>query len=328
MHSVSNIIRKSLGRVPRRLLAGTLVATALVSGGGAAAQQIGIGTMGQGTSGYSMGAAIARVLSENGYPSLAQPSSGTSAYLPLINMGELDMGIANAIEIADAVNGEGDFEGRPLDQIAPAARLFPFRVGIFVRDDSGIETVADLAGKAVTYGFTSQVTINRVVNAILAAGGIAADAIEPVMVPNVVRGADDLASGRADGAFFAIGSGKVSEVDATVGGVHFLPLPDTEDAEARLKEIVPQAYIETIEPAASIAGIDEPTPVMSYDYYLVVGRHMSDEDVGKIVGILRDNKDELVGSFASFAAMDTDAMHVDGGVPYHPGAESVLNSGN
>lgn len=290
----------------------------------AAAQQLGIGTMGQGTSGYSMGSAIAKVLSDNGINALVQPSAGTSAYLPLIDMGELDLGIANAIETAEAIEGTGLFEGRKLSNIAPAARLYPFRVGIFVRDDSGIEDVAGLKGKTVTYGFTSQITINRVVDAILAAGGISAADITPTMVPNVVRGSDDFAAGRAEGAFFAIGSGKVTEADASVGGLHFLPLPDTAEAQERLKAVVPQAYIATIEPAANLTGIDGPTPVMSYDYMLVVGKHVPDETVAQIVTVLRDRKDELAASFGGFRGMDPEDMIVDIGVPYHPGAVSAL----
>ncbi|UMA64411.1 TAXI family TRAP transporter solute-binding subunit [Roseivivax marinus] len=289
------------------------------------AQQLGIGTMGQGTSGYSIGSAIARVLADEGIGALVQPNAGTSAYLPLIDMGELDLGIANAIEVNDAVNGTGDFDGRALENIAPAARLYPFRVGIFARDDSGIETVEDLAGKSVTYGFTSQLTINRVVTAILAAGGLSPDDIEQNMVPNVIRGADDFVSGRADGAFFAVGSGKVTEVDASVGGLHWLPLPSTAEAEEALQEVVPQAYIDTIAPREGLTGVDAEMPVMAYDYMLVVGAHVPDETVAAVVTALQENKDKLVESFAAFSAMDPDAMYVDVGVPYHPGAQQVLN---
>ncbi|NWO55629.1 TAXI family TRAP transporter solute-binding subunit [Chromohalobacter israelensis] len=289
------------------------------------AQQLGIGTMGQGTSGYSMGAAIARVLSDNGMDALVQPSAGTSAYLPLIDMGELDLGIANAIEVSDAVSGHGYFEGHALENIAPAARLYPFRVGVFVRNDSDMQTVADLAGHAVTYGFTSQATMNRVLDAILAAGGIGPSDIEQVMVPNIIRGAEAFVAGRADGAFFAAGSGKVTEVDASTGGVRFLPLPGDDEAEARLQEVVPQAYVETLEPREGLTGIDAPMPVMAYDYMLVVGAHVPDETVARIVTTLRDNKQALVDSFSAFRSMDPEAMHVDIGVPYHPGALSVLN---
>ncbi|MCI0509675.1 hypothetical protein C8E00_10477 [Chromohalobacter marismortui] len=292
------------------------------------AQQLGIGTMGQGTSGYSMGAAIARVLSDNGIDALVQPSAGTSAYLPLIDMGELDLGIANAIEVSDAVSGQGYFEGHALKNIAPAARLYPFRVGIFVRDDSDIQTVADLAGHSVTYGFTSQATMNRVLDAILAAGGLEPSDIEQVMVPNIVRGVNAFLTGQADGAFFAAGSGKVTEADASAGGIHFLPLPESDEAEKRLQSVIPQAYVDTLEPREGLTGIDNPMPMMAYDYMLVVGTHVPDEQVARIVTILRDNKQALVDSFGAFQDMDPDAMYVDIGVPYHPGALSVLNSKN
>lgn len=131
-------------------LAGLAIAAALT--GAAQAQQlgVGIGTMEQGTSGYSMGAATACVLSENGSAALVPPNAGTSSYLPLFDMGELDLEIANAIEVVDATTGSGDFDGRALERIAPAARLFPLRFDIFARGGSGIETVADLAGEPVT----------------------------------------------------------------------------------------------------------------------------------------------------------------------------------
>jgi uncharacterized protein len=304
----------------------TAFAILLLSASASQAQQLGIGTMGQGSSGYSMGAAIALVLSENGINALVQPSSGTSAYLPLIDMGELDLGIANAIEVGDAITGSGDFEGRALGNIAPAARLYPLRVGIFVQDDSEIQTIADLAGHSVTYGYTSQVTINSVVDAILAAGGIQSSDIEQTMVPNVLRGADAFLSGRADGVFFAIGSGKVTEVDASVGGVRFLPLPETDEAEERLQDIILQAYVEILEPREGLTGIDEPMPVMAYDYMLVVGNHVPDDKVARIVTILSDNKQALVDSFGAFQSMDPENMYVDIGVPYHPGALSVLDT--
>jgi TRAP transporter TAXI family solute receptor len=302
------------------------VAVAMALSPLAQAQQLGIGTMGQGTSGYSMGSAIARVLSNAGIQALVQPSAGTSAYLPLIDMGELDLGIANAIEVSDAILGNGDFKGRALKNISPAARLYPFRVGLFVRNDSGIENVADLAGKSVTYGFTSQVTINRIVTAILAAGGLTPADIKQNMVPNVVRGANDFVTGRADAAFFALGSGKVTEADASVGGLHWLPLPSTPEASARLRSVVPQAYIDVVKPREGLTGVVKEMPVMAYDYMLVVGKHVPDKTVAAIVAALRDNKQALIESFAAFRDMDPKKMYVDIGVPYHPGAQQVLNA--
>src|SRR5258707_7528732 len=50
-------------------------------------------------------------------------------------------------------------------------------------------------------------------------GGLARKDIVPVLVPNVVRGADDFIEGKIDGGFFALGAAKMSEVDKTVGGI-------------------------------------------------------------------------------------------------------------
>ncbi|GGL76351.1 TAXI family TRAP transporter solute-binding subunit [Wenxinia marina] len=286
----------------------------------AAAQTLGIGTMGQGTSGYSMGAAIASVLADAGIDAVVQPATGTSAFLPLVDSGELDFGIANAIEIAEAHEGQVAFEGRPLENVRMVARLFPFRVGVFVRDDSDIMSVEDLAGHSATYGFTAQVTLNRVMDAYLATGGLTGDDIEQVLVPNVVRGADDFAAGSVEAAMFAMGSGKVTETDAAVGGLRFLPLSDDPEAEARMQEIVPQAYIGTVEPAENLTGVDEAMPAMFYDYVLVAGAHVPDEVVQEAVMALQQNQEALAASFGNFSEMDPDALYSDIGVPYHDGA--------
>lgn len=287
----------------------------------AQAQQLGIGTMGQGTSGYSMGAAIARVLSSSGVNAIVQPSAGTSAFLPLVQSGELDMGIANVIELAQAVQGEGSFKGHKLDKLRAVARLFPFRVGVFVRADSDIKTIADLKGKRVTYGFTSQVTLKRVLDALLATGGVSGKDIVPVMVPNVVRGADEFAQGTADAAFFAMGSGKVSQVDAAVGGLRFLPIPDGAAAEAAMQKIVPQTYVAVVKPAPNLAGVKQPMRVMSYDYMLAAGAQVPDAAIAKVVRALHDHKADLASSFASFKRFDPAKMHRPiPGVAYHKGA--------
>lgn len=292
----------------------------------AAQEQVAIGTMSQGTSGYSMATAIAKVLEEKtDLGAVVQPTAGTSAYLPLVQTGELDFGIANEIETAAAIKGEEPFS-RTLDNLRVVGALYPFRVGIFVRDDSDIQSVADLKGKRVTYGFTNQVTLAALVDAILANAGLTPDDIEPVLVPNVVRGAEDFASGNADAAFFAIGSGKVAEVDAAVGGIRFLPLStDPEDVQA-VNEVVPQVYIADVEPGPALAGIDEPTPSMAYDYMLLAGTHVADDVVREVTETVAQSKEELASSFAGFKGMNPERMAKPMDVPYHEGAIAYYES--
>ncbi len=50
--------------------------------------------------------------------------------------------------------------------------------------------------------------------------------IKPVLVPNVIRSADDFVSGAADTFYFAFGAPKVREVDVTVGGIRMTEIDD------------------------------------------------------------------------------------------------------
>ena len=307
-------------RLPQ-LLAGAFCA--LFLGSAAHAQQLGIGTMGQGNLGYSMGSAIASVLANHDVEAIVQPSGGTSTYLPLIDAGELDLGIANVIESGEAAAGEAGFEGHQLGNLRAVSVLFPFRVGVFVRADSDIKSIADLKGKRLAYGYTNQVTLKNILDAILASENITEADFTPVMVPTVVRGMDDVASGRADTGFFAVGGGKVAEVDASVGGLRMLPLSTAPEAEARIQEKIPAAYVTEVQPAADLAGVNEPTPALAYDYVLLAGTHVPNEQIAEIVRVLHDNPDELAKAFARFDAFDPDQMKKDLPIEYHDGAKQA-----
>ena len=79
-----------------------------------AAEPLGIGTSGQGAATYSMGSAIAKVAAEKaGLQIRVQPHGGTGKVVPLVNAGRLDLGLANILEVTNAVKGRGPFKGRP-----------------------------------------------------------------------------------------------------------------------------------------------------------------------------------------------------------------------
>ncbi len=234
-------------------------AAALVCNGAATAQTLGIGTAPQGSIGYNMGSAIAKVIAETEkLQSRVQPYSGSSAILPLVNSGELDITVCNVLEAQEAANGEGPYNGRRQPNVRVLAVIFPIYSSIFVKKDSPIQTIAELKGKRLPYGYTAQLTLNRVVDAILATGGLTGKDIVPVLVPNVIRGVDDFAEGKADGGFFALGAGKVSEIDKTVGGIRYLPVSDDPAAVAAMQKIMQYAYVTTVNPSPAFAGLAGP----------------------------------------------------------------------
>jgi len=297
------------------------VVAAMLLAGSAHAQVLGFGSAPQGSIGYNMSSAIARVMSEAaGVQSRVQPYSGSSAVLPLVNSGELDLAVCNVLEIEEATRGEGPYDGRKQDKLRVLGVIFPIYSSIFVKKDSPIKTLAELKGKRLPYGFSAQVTLERIVDAIIATGGLARKDVVPVLVPNVVRGADDFMENKLDGGFFAIGAAKVSEVDKTVGGIRYLPLPDDPKSVAAMKKIMPYAYIITVNPSPAFVGLDGPTKLMAYDYLVAVGAHVKDDVVYKIAQAMFENKQKLTESLRAFGGWDPQSINKGMPASFHPGS--------
>lgn len=291
----------------------------------ASAQLIGLGTSPQGTLTYQIGAAVAKVLQDKGgIQSRIQPQSGTSTLIPLINSGELDIGFANTAEVYDAFHGVGTFDKQPNPNLRMMAVIFPIKAGLFVRASSDIKSIKDMRGKRITYGLASQEIVRKTIDAMLATGGLSIKDLTPVLVPNVVSGADNLAAGRVDITVFAIGAPKVAEVDAAVG-VRFIPLDNSPAAQAALKKEFPTGYIAQIQPAPNLAGVKEPMYTMLYDYAVFAGAQVPADRIKRITGLIAENRDALAQGQPLFRDMTTERLFNNFNVPFHPGAIAYFN---
>jgi len=287
----------------------------------ASAQPVGLGTSPQGTLTYAVGAAVAKVIGEKGnIQSRVQPSAGTGAMIPLVNSAEIDMGFANTLELYDAFHGVGTFDKRPNPKLRTVAVIFPIRVGLFVRNDSPIKTVADMKGKTVAYGFTSQEIIKKTVDAMLATAGLSVNDMKTVLVPNLVRGVDEFVAGRVDVTTFALGSAKVAEADASVGGIRFVDIPNTPKGLEAFKKEFPTAYLDKVAPAPNLAGVKEPITTMFYDYTIFASADMPAEKVKNILKVIAENKEALAAANPLFRGLQVERLYNDIKVPYHDGA--------
>lgn len=304
----------------KKLLIAVLPAVLAFSAGSLQAQVLGFGSAPQGSIGYNMSSAIAKVMAENGMQSRVQPYSGSSAVLPLVNSGELDLSVCNVLEIEEATRGEGPYNGRKQGNLRVLGVIFPLLSSIFVRKDSDIKTLADLKGKRIPAGFSAQVTLDRIIDAVLANGGVERKDIKPVLVPNVVRGADDFIEGKIDGGFFALGAAKVLETHKSVGGIRYLPLSDDPQAVARMKKHMNYAYVTEVKPGPAFAGVDVPTKLMAYDYLIVVGNHVKDDTAYKIAKAVYENKPKLIESLGAFRGFNPDLMNRAMPAAFHAGS--------
>jgi TRAP transporter TAXI family solute receptor len=217
---------------------------AWMTGSAVAANTVGIGTSNPGSIYHSSGTAIAKVANEKAdIPATIQPFASPNVWIPALNAGELQFGLANVYESTLAYEGQEYFSGRPNKELRAVAIMYPLRTGIFVKKDSDIKTMADLKGHPMPDGYTSQKIILPLLDAAYATAGLTRADMTPIQVPNVVAGANAFTSGKADGFLFAMGSAKVREADAAVGGIRALPIENTPENLAKVREHFPTGYL-------------------------------------------------------------------------------------
>jgi TRAP transporter TAXI family solute receptor len=290
-----------------------LAAGALAAFGGthAGAQTFGFATMQPGTLNHTSGSAVAKVLKEKANLNVViQPTAGESVLIPIVSRGEAEFGIANIFEVEAARASSAN--------LRLIGSLHPLRGAFWVRKDTNMRTMADLKGKRVGMGYSAMRTIDPMVKAILATGGLSEKDVTPVLIPNVIRGADDFASGAADMFFFAFGAPKVREVDATVGGIRALEIP--EGGIAAAQKVLPQGYLSPAAPNPFFVGVEKQMPVYTWDNMIFTNASMKDDVVYKMIETLEANKGELVSIQPALREFSAAALYKKYDIPYHPGA--------
>lgn len=303
------------------LLAGGLALPAI-----AGAQSVTIGTNPPGSVFYAVGSGLAKVLAEGGGPLklVVQPYSGSSTFLPLLNTGEMEFGVVNAVDMALAYRGP-DFKvgGRNPFPSAPNVRLVmrgsPFLVALLVKKDSPIKSVHDVKGKRMTGEYPAHLAVWYNMFGHLASAGLTWNDVRVVPVPAVNEGVDALVQGRADVTEFSLNGAKVKEADAAVG-VRHVSIDCSPEGEKRLRAAVPGYYPRWIK-AGAATGVLEDICVIAYDLYVAAGKNAPDAVVEAVARGIWEGVDKLKPIHTVFNEWTRErAVDPDATIPYHPGA--------
>ena len=305
----------------RPVLMAAVLTALLLAPSAVGAQTYGIGTNPQGSLFYAIGAGIAKVVSTKTDLKLrVQPYAGTTTLLPLLNQGRLDFAVLNPIEAILAYRGERVFEGRKNDKLRVLTTLFPTFTGVLVRADSDIKTLADLKGRRMPHGYTSQRVVGLMIEAYLANGGVSYADMKPVPVANIIAAADLFAAGKVCCSVHLVGTAAVEQLRTKLGGVRYLSISDAPDAIARMRAIGPGTYVSALTPSKRRVGVVAKTNFMSWDAILVTATHVSDGIAKSVAQAMHDNKKDLIamhGVFRRFAPKRMYKPRQD--IPYHDG---------
>ena len=225
-------------------LAGAALGAVLCLASTASAQTYGLATMAPGTLAHTAASAIAKVLKEKGgLNTLVQPTAGETVLIPMVAKGEIDIGIANMLEVLDGVE-----TGQLQNDLRVIGSIYTLRIGFFSRKDSGMRHGRRSQGQAGAGRLFRHAHARHNSLAMLATAGLTLNDIKPVMVPNVLRGADDFVAGANDTFMFSFGGPKVREADATVGGVRALAIVDTPEGLEASRKVFPYGYFVEVKP--------------------------------------------------------------------------------
>ena len=282
---------------------------------------ISIGTMPKGSQTNVVGAGLAKVISD--YASIAavdSPFGGYLNFVPLVNKGELDLGLVTAPETYYAYTATEPYKDKNTNlRLISGGTLL--NVGFACRANAGIKTMADVKGKKFGQD-TSSLSTKVQDETVLRANGIDPDKdVTKIPVAGVVEAQNALAEGRIDFCNTSIGHPKVTETAAKVGGVYWIPFAQAADdaAAKKIKEALPGRDVVFIK-AGTKPDVNNDTWVLGLPLTLVTYNNFSEEAAYRIAKALYQHEEQL-GAIHPQLKGWTKAMVYKGAVlPYHAGA--------
>lgn len=312
------MMRKPLAALALPAVALSVLALAVASAP-ARAQTVALGTT-KGGATAQIATAIAQVVTKHadGVQVRPQPVANTAQYIPPINAGQIEFGIANAPQTSNAFTGEGMSAGKPNPNLRMVATLFPFNAGLVATKASGMKSYADLKGKKLPW-FAENSLGDVIMRACLEAAGLGPDDVTRVPMPNFPRMFDAFKTGQTDVSIATTGSQNTIDFEQTIdGGIRFLSFEEA--ASPVLAKRLPGTTLRKVPAKAENPGIEPDTVVFSYPYTLFTHAGMNEDVVTRVTKAMLEHGAELRATSPLWAEYDPARLGQGIGVPYHPGA--------
>lgn len=284
------------------------------------ARELKIGTSRVGGLHHTTAAAIAQtVIKHTPIKMKVISTGGPTTWLPMMERGEIDLGVINVFEVQQAYYGKMMYEEMTKGKgcnILILSLGSPSTLGALVRANSAIKKLTELKGKKFPR-FKGQLALDACFMGFLANAGLTYDDV--IQVPRASlydTVMEDMSEGKVDATVLPLDSAKVIELHTALG-IRFLNADASPEAVKRTNEVFPY-YVDKIDKGP---GITEPTNLLSYSNTLSARGDLSDDVAYEIVKTIWQHYDEL-GAVHEYLKTWTPKMMVSTTttVPYHPGA--------
>ena len=304
-----------LRRVLALLLTGLLLAG--LAGCGQTADELRFVTGGKGGTYYAYGSALAPALEEaTGWEATVKETTGSEANLELLTGGLADLAIVQSDTLQFAAVGEGSFEGRVLSGYSAVGGLYTEACQIVVTGKSGIDSIADLAGKRVSIGAENS-GVTRNAEQILQANGLTLDKLK-VSRMDFAKSASAMASGDLDAFFCTAGAptGAVAELAEKMDIRLISPDQRTIDQLMGLYNCYTMCTI----PSGTYRGQDRDVTTLGVRAVLVASDKLDAAIVKQVTEALFRNNSQIQGAVAMDVSLDPETAVQGVPIPFHFGA--------
>lgn len=297
-------------------------AVAIVAAGPALAQDLKLMTGPQGGSWYPLGGAIQNIVenSMDGVRVQVLPGAGI-ANVKAVESGKVDLGFANSVSTVDAIQGNAPFTEKATD-VCNVATLYPQYFQVIALADSGIDSPADLKGKAAAVQPKGN-TGEAITAHMLKSQGISYDDLPRVNHGSYTDSVSLMKDGNAE--FFTLGTtvpaGAVMDL-ASARDIKVVPIEG--EHLAKMQELNP-GYKQITIPAGSYPGQDADVNTIGYATHIIARCSLDEDVVYNLLKNIAANVPDLSSIAKAVGNATPESMARDIGVPLHKGAQKFYD---
>lgn len=252
-----------------------------------------IATASSGGTYYPIGVGLGNLWTEkiDGLNATGQSSAGSVENIDLLRNGEADIAILQGLIGAQAVEGSGNFEDNPYDDLRSIAMLWP-NIEHFVLADNKVKTgtIEDIAGNSFSVGPQASGTEQSTLT-IMEGIGLTKDDIKPEYL-----GYDDTISamrdGRLDGGSVPAGIPVSAVMDMYASGFKATVLEVTDEQLDAINDIY-NTWFRFVIPAGTYPNVDEDINTIGMPNFLGVSKELNEDQVYELTKVMYENLDAV-----------------------------------
>jgi len=301
-----------------------LLTGVVFAGGRSDTKFVTIGTGGVTGVYYPTGGAISRMVNakpDYGIRATVESTGGSVFNINAVLSGDLDFGVAQSDRQYQAYNGLAEWsEMGAQKDLRAVFSIHPESITLMAAVDSGITSVADLAGKRVNIGNpgSGQLQNSRDVLAAfgLSESDVRAEQVKAVEAPGLLQ------DGRIDAFFYTVGHPNGNITESTSGRIKVMIVPiEGPEVDALLAEF--SYYAASLIPASLYPSAANTTPTVNsvgVKATFVTSADLDDDIVYAITKEVFDNFEAFKSLHPAYQVLTKEDMLTGLSAPIHPGA--------